>query len=82
MIVCGFGHQRATAAAIRCAYNVPFLVVERKKLWWSNISRPTLNWLVYIVGDGTDDEVLKKAGRSRRALITALPTDADNVFIV
>jgi voltage-gated potassium channel len=39
--------------------------------------------LVYLVGDGTDDDLLKKAGIEKAiALITALPVDADNVFIV
>jgi len=39
--------------------------------------------LLYLIGDGTDDDILKRAGIDRaRALITALPTDADNVFIV
>ena len=38
---------------------------------------------IYILGDGTEDEVLLKAGVERAdALITALPTDSDNVFIV
>ena len=39
--------------------------------------------LVYLIGDGTDDDLLKKAGIEKAtALITALPVDADNVFIV
>ena len=39
--------------------------------------------LIYILGDGTFDETLKKAGIERaKALITTLPADADNVFIV
>jgi len=39
--------------------------------------------LIFLLGDATEDEVLKRAGiENARALITALPEDADNVFIV
>jgi voltage-gated potassium channel len=39
--------------------------------------------LLYIKGDATEDETLIRAGIKRaKALITALPDDADNVFIV
>ena len=39
--------------------------------------------MLFLVGDATDDEVLKKAGIEKASsLICALPTDADNVFIV
>ena len=39
--------------------------------------------VVFMEGDGTDDENLRKAGVERaKALISALPDDADNVFIV
>lgn len=39
--------------------------------------------MLYLRGDATDDEVLLSAGIHRaRALITALPEDADNVYIV
>jgi voltage-gated potassium channel len=39
--------------------------------------------LIFFTGDATEDWVLRKAGIDKaRALITALPDDADNVFIV
>lgn len=39
--------------------------------------------IFYIKGDATDDEVLLSAGINKaKALITALPEDADNVYIV
>jgi voltage-gated potassium channel len=39
--------------------------------------------LIFFTGDATEDWVLKKAGIDKaKALITALPEDADNVFIV
>ena len=39
--------------------------------------------MLYIAGDATDDDILLSAGIDKaRALITALPDDADNVYIV
>ena len=39
--------------------------------------------LIFFTGDATEDWLLKKAGIDKaKALITALPEDADNVFIV
>jgi voltage-gated potassium channel len=39
--------------------------------------------MLYIKGDATDDEILLNAGiENAKAMITALPEDADNVFIV
>ena len=39
--------------------------------------------MIYLVGDGTDDDILRRAGIQRaKALITTLPADANNVFIV
>jgi len=37
----------------------------------------------FIEGDATEDEVLIKAGiKTARALISTLPNDADNLFVV
>lgn len=37
----------------------------------------------FIEGDATDDEVLIKAGiKSARSLISTLPNDADNLYVV
>jgi voltage-gated potassium channel len=45
----------------------------------NNIGRP----IRFVEGDATDDEVLIKADvKSARALITTLPNDADNLFVV
>ena len=38
---------------------------------------------LHVAGDAADDEVLKKAGADRAAsLVTALPTDAENIYVV
>ncbi len=82
VIVCGFGRNGQQAARTLKVHNVPFVVVEKRgEMIEQHIAdHPDL---VYLLGDGTEDDVLKKAGIERaKALITALPTDADNVFIV
>ena len=59
-----------------------FVVIEKEKESIEKVL-PFFPDLVYLVGDGTDDDLLKKAGVEKAvALISALPDDADNVFIV
>jgi voltage-gated potassium channel len=82
VIICGFGRNGQQASQTLKAHNVPFVVIERDEERMNRISadNPTL---IFLMGDATEDEVLKRAGiENAKALITALPEDADNVFIV
>jgi len=82
VILCGFGRNGQQAARTLKNHNMPFVVIEKEE---ESIEKalPFFPELVYLVGDGTDDDLLKKAGIDKAiALITALPVDADNVFIV
>jgi voltage-gated potassium channel len=82
VIICGFGRNGQQACVTLKIHNVPFVVVEKDEDRMERIStdHPTL---IFLLGDATDDEVLKRAGvENAKALITALPDDADNVFIV
>jgi len=82
VIVCGLGRNGQQAARTLKMHNVPFLVVEKRE---EMIEKYVTDHpeVIYIHGDGAEDEVLEKAGVERAsALITALPTDSDNVFIV
>ena len=82
VIVCGYGRNGRQAAQTLKVHGLPFVVIERDRILLEQYlaEEPGLH---YLLGDGTDDEILKKAGIERaRALISALPTDADNVFIV
>ena len=82
VIVCGLGRNGQQAARTLKMHNVPFLVVEKREEMIEKYVADHPD-VVYILGDGTEDEVLQKAGVERAsALITALPTDSDNVFIV
>lgn len=82
VIICGFGRNGQQAAKTLKAHSVPFIVIEKEQSLVDKVSRE-YNDLVYILGDSTDDELLKEAGIERaKALITTLPVDSDNVFIV
>ena len=82
VIVCGYGRNGKQAAQTLGYHGQPYVVIDnRMELLEEAVSdNPEL---LIIHGDGTDDEILKKAGITRaKALITALPVDAHNVFIV
>jgi len=82
VIVCGYGRNGKQAAKILQNHKVKFLVIESNDERIEHELSKKENML-YIQGDATDDEVLLNAGIKRaRALITALPEDADNVYIV
>jgi voltage-gated potassium channel len=82
VIVCGYGRNGKQAAKILENHKVKFVVIEID----DERIEPGLSkkdQILYINGDATDDEVLLNAGIKRaKALITALPEDADNVYIV
>ena len=82
VIICGYGRNGKQAAKILGHHKVKFVVIETD----DNRIEQELSkreGLLYIKGDATDDEVLLSAGIDKaKALITALPEDADNVYIV
>lgn len=79
-IVCGYGRVGKQAAHDLRFYKRSFIVVER------NIEitdDPAFNEVPFVKGDSTDDQVLMKANITKAdSLITALPHDADNLFVV
>src|SRR6187200_2106991 len=82
VILCGFGRNGQQAARTLKNHNMDFVVIEKEKESLEK-TLPFFPDLIYLIGDGTDDDLLKKAGIEKAiALITALPVDADNVFIV
>jgi len=82
VIVCGFGRNGQQAVHNLKVHNVPVVFIEKDE---EMIKRelPENHDALYLIGDSTDDEVLINAGiQKAKALITSLPTDTDNVFIV
>jgi voltage-gated potassium channel len=76
VILCGFGRNGQQAARTLKNHNMDFVVIEKEKESLEK-ALPFFPELVYLIGDGTDDDLLKKAGIEKAiALITALPVDA------
>ena len=79
-IVCGFGRVGRNASYELQRANVPFLVVDRNQ---ERVSRAAEAGMQATVADATNDDDLRKAGVLRaRGLIAALPSDAENLFII
>lgn len=81
VIICGYGRNGKQAAQILKKHDKRFVVIEDDEKVTSGVNH-RFSELV-LKGDATQDEVLLKAGILKaKALITTLPTDAANVFIV
>ena len=79
-IVCGYGRNGQQAILKLGNYNKEFVVVEKKKEMIETLDAQDI---LNIEGDATLDETLQKAGIEKASfLITALPSDADNLFVV
>lgn len=76
-IVCGFGRMGSIIARELKANNVDIVIIEKEK-----VNIPEDDFL-YIEGDATHDDTLKAAGVERaKGLITVLPSDAENLYVV
>ena len=74
MILCGWG--RVGQAIARRAGGADMVVVDASAERIGTVSGP------YVHGDATSEEVLRAAGIDRaRVLVTALNTDADNLYV-
>jgi voltage-gated potassium channel len=81
VIVCGYGRNGRQACDQLRSGNVRFVAIEANS-HMINLMREEDD-VLFIHGDATHDEVLAEAGLERaQALITALPSDAANVFVV
>ena len=81
VIICGYGRNGRQAVSELLDHNVPIVIIENNE---DTIERILENPdLLYVHGDATRDEVLTMCQVDKaRALITALPDDADNLFVV
>lgn len=79
VIVCGLGRNGIQASERLKAYKKPFVVIEKDK----EVIERFENDLLFVEGDANDDDVLLEAGIEKaQFLITALPDDAANLFVV
>ena len=79
-VVCGYGRNGKQAVAKLREFNMPCLVIDKNPEVFKELE--ALN-VPYVDGNATEDESLLRAGISKaKSLIAALPSDADNLFIV
>ncbi|MBE7652254.1 potassium channel protein [Tenacibaculum finnmarkense] len=79
-IVCGYGRNGKQAISKLHSYNQKLVVVEK---YDDIIKELDEHEILNIQGDATTDEALLKAGiLNADYLITVLPSDADNLFVV
>ncbi len=80
VIICGFGRNGQQAAEELRTFNKSLIVIENDHdLVIQNLDQQ----FRFMEGDATNDEVLLNANiKSASALITTLPNDADNLFVV
>ncbi|MBN2868956.1 MAG: potassium channel protein [Flavobacteriaceae bacterium] len=80
IIICGYGRNGKQAATKLLAYNKPFVIIEKNK---ETIDKFQDESMSFILGNANEDEILYQAGIERAStLISALPNDADNLFVV
>ena len=81
VIICGYGRNGRQAAQVLKKHHKRFVVIENNALLTDSITHQFKE--LVLTGDATQDEILLKAGiMHAKALITTLPVDADNLFIV
>ena len=79
-VVCGYGRNGKQAVDKLKQFNEPCVVIEKRKDEIADLERDNV---MYVEGDATNDEDLNRLGLDKaKSLITALPSDADNLFVV
>lgn len=79
-IVCGFGRVGRNASYEFQRANAPFLVIDRNE---QRVAKAESAGMIAVAADATQDASLREAGVLRaKGLIAALPSDAENLFII
>lgn len=80
VIVVGFGRNGSQAIEELKYHGIPLVVIENRE---NKVKEIQLKNLLYIDDDPSSDEVLISAGILKaKALISVLPTDEENLFVV
>lgn len=79
VILCGYGRIGQILAGDLQHQGYPFVVIDHDS---ERVEEAKLQGFLSLYGDATDEEILVTAGVQRaKTLVTALPSDAANVFI-
>lgn len=80
VIICGYGRNGKQAAKKLLDHKRSFVIIEANK---ETFDKHQSDEIPFIHGNANEDEVLLQAGVERAdCLISALPSDSDNVFVV
>ena len=80
IIVCGYGRNGKQAVDKLRDYKQEYIIIEQDQQVIDDCGLDNIN---FVRGNANEDEVLIKAGIEKAStLITALPEDADNLFVV
>ena len=78
-VICGFGRVGESVAAQFRSHGADFVVIDNEP---SAISRADEAGYLSVKGDAAEDEVLEAAGiREAKGLVTAVGSDAGNIFV-
>ena len=81
VIICGYGRNGKQAATELSALGEKFIIIEKDDKVVSQIKEN--NDFTFLYGNAVHEDDLEKAGvKTASSLITTLPNDADNLFIV
>ena len=81
VIVCGHGRVGTQAVSELIAHDKEYVIIEQSKELLDGFRANKQH--LFLEGDATSDDILLKAQiENAQALITTLPSDADNLFVV
>ena len=81
VIICGFGRVGKQVAEDLQAHGDEFIIIELNEN--NLIHEKEHEGFLFLQGDSTNDDILMNAGiEGARAVITCLPKDADNTYVV
>ena len=80
IIICGYGRNGKQAAKKLLTHKRSFVIIEANK---EIVEKYQSALVTFIFGNANEDDILQRAGVERaQCLISALPSDSDNVFVV
>jgi len=80
VIICGFGRNGQTVSTELRIRKQPFIVIDQNHELIMNYTGDPVK---FIEGDATEDEILEKAGiKNAKSIVSTMPADADNLFVV
>lgn len=80
VVICGYGRNGQQVVQELKVYGTPYVIIDQKKESMEDFEKEAN---VFIHGDATQDEILLKANiRTAKAIISTLPLDADNLYVV